>query len=251
MKAASAWCSPALMILIFLGNMRATVAVMLSIPLSALAAFLALNARWRHHQHDGAGRPRAGILAPDRQLRRRAGKHFPPSGDGRVPRSRCRKRRPGSGLPVLAATFTTAIVFFPVVFLYGVSRFLFTALAARGGALTVCFVRSRDDGGPALLREVHQDRRTTRQAHHPRRSGCFERFVRWFNRSYDRLLDALRHRGRQDCCVRPAATVHRHPRHLSFSALRCIPSWACRFFRAPTPASSSSTSRPPPARASK
>ena len=33
------------------------------------------------------------------------------------------------GLPVLAATFTTAIVFFPVVFLYGVSRFLFTALA--------------------------------------------------------------------------------------------------------------------------
>ncbi len=33
-------------------------------------------------------------------------------------------------LPVLAATFTTAIVFFPVLFLYGVSRFLFTALAA-------------------------------------------------------------------------------------------------------------------------
>ena len=32
-------------------------------------------------------------------------------------------------LPVLAATLTTAIVFFPVTFLYGVSRFLFTALA--------------------------------------------------------------------------------------------------------------------------
>src|SRR4029077_19394064 len=32
-------------------------------------------------------------------------------------------------LPVLAATLTTAIVFFPVVFLYGVSKFLFTALA--------------------------------------------------------------------------------------------------------------------------
>ncbi len=32
-------------------------------------------------------------------------------------------------LPVLAATLTTAIVFFPVIFLYGVSRFLFTALA--------------------------------------------------------------------------------------------------------------------------
>jgi multidrug efflux pump subunit AcrB len=34
----------ALMILIFLGNFRATLAVMLSIPLSALAAFLAINA---------------------------------------------------------------------------------------------------------------------------------------------------------------------------------------------------------------
>jgi HAE1 family hydrophobic/amphiphilic exporter-1 len=33
----------ALMILVFLGNGRATVAVMLSIPLSALAAFLILN----------------------------------------------------------------------------------------------------------------------------------------------------------------------------------------------------------------
>ena len=32
-------------------------------------------------------------------------------------------------LPVLAATLTTVVVFFPVVFLYGVSRFLFTALA--------------------------------------------------------------------------------------------------------------------------
>ncbi len=32
-------------------------------------------------------------------------------------------------LAVLAATFTTAIVFFPVVFLSGVSKYLFTALA--------------------------------------------------------------------------------------------------------------------------
>jgi len=32
-------------------------------------------------------------------------------------------------LPVLSATLTTAVVFFPVTFLYGVSRFLFSALA--------------------------------------------------------------------------------------------------------------------------
>src|SRR5207245_11736598 len=33
-------------------------------------------------------------------------------------------------LAVLAATIATSIVFFPVVFLYGVSRFLFVALAS-------------------------------------------------------------------------------------------------------------------------
>src|SRR5581483_7712959 len=32
-------------------------------------------------------------------------------------------------LPVLAATFATVVVFFPVTYLYGVSRFLFSALA--------------------------------------------------------------------------------------------------------------------------
>ena len=36
-------------------------------------------------------------------------------------------------LPVLAATLTTAVVFFPVTFLYGVSRFLFAALALAVG----------------------------------------------------------------------------------------------------------------------
>ena len=32
-------------------------------------------------------------------------------------------------LPVLAATLTTVVVFFPVTFLYGVSKYLFSALA--------------------------------------------------------------------------------------------------------------------------
>ena len=59
-------------------------------------------------------------------------------------------------MPVLAATFTTAIVFFPVVFLYGVSRFLFTALAAAVVFSLVCFLRGGNDGGAAVLRSLHQ-----------------------------------------------------------------------------------------------
>ena len=36
-------CLTALMILLFLGNLRATISVLLSIPISCLAAFIALN----------------------------------------------------------------------------------------------------------------------------------------------------------------------------------------------------------------
>jgi multidrug efflux pump subunit AcrB len=117
------------MILIFLGSLRATVAVCLSIPLSALVTFLVLalggssvNAMvlgglalvfsrlidnsvvvleniYRHMEHG----------MPAREAAERGGREV--------------------ALPVLAATLTTAVVFFPVTFLYGVSRFLFSALA--------------------------------------------------------------------------------------------------------------------------
>ena len=120
----------ALMILIFLGTMRATMAVSCLDSDLRLAAFLAAAMLGGSHQHHGAGRTGAGVLAPDRQLGRGAGKHLPSPGRwaSRLtwpPRRAARK----SQLPVLAATFTTAIVFFPVVFLYGVSKYLFTALA--------------------------------------------------------------------------------------------------------------------------
>ena len=49
--------------------------------------------------------------------------------EGRAPRRSGRKGRTEVALPVFAATLTTAVVFFPVMFLYGVSKFLFSALA--------------------------------------------------------------------------------------------------------------------------
>ena len=72
----------------------------------------------------------AGVFAIDRQLRGRAGEHLPASGNGRSSRKWPRRRAANEvALAVLAATLATAIVFFPVMFLYGVSRFLFVALA--------------------------------------------------------------------------------------------------------------------------
>ncbi len=52
----------------------------------------------------------------------------------------------------LAATLTTAVVFFPVTFLYGVSKFLFSALALAVVISLFALVLRRTDSRPAGLR---------------------------------------------------------------------------------------------------
>ena len=55
-----------LMILLFLGSMRATGAVLLSIPISALATFVVLVYDGQHDQHDDSRGARAGVFPRDR-----------------------------------------------------------------------------------------------------------------------------------------------------------------------------------------
>src|SRR5262249_22050359 len=118
-----------LMILLFLGSLRATAAVFLSIPLSALAAFLALSA--------GGGTVNTMVLGGLALAFSRLIDNsvivleniFRHLEMGEEPEIAAEKGANEVALAVLAATITTAIVFFPVVFLYGVSRFLFLALA--------------------------------------------------------------------------------------------------------------------------
>jgi len=120
----------ALMILIFLGNFRATLAVMLSIPLSALAAFLAINASGGSINTmvlGGLALAFSRLIDNSVVVLENIFRHLEM---GETPVVAAEKGGQEVAMPVLAATFTTAIVFFPVVFLYGVSRFLFTALAA-------------------------------------------------------------------------------------------------------------------------
>src|SRR6201987_3234235 len=120
----------ALMILIFLGSVRATLAVMLSIPLSALAAFLAINAGGGSINSmvlGGLALAFSRLIDNSVVVLENIFRHLE---EGEDPATAAERGGKEVALPVLAATFTTAIVFFPVVFLYGVSRFLFTALAA-------------------------------------------------------------------------------------------------------------------------
>jgi HAE1 family hydrophobic/amphiphilic exporter-1 len=118
-----------LMVLLFLGSMRATAAVFLSIPLSALAAFMAISA--------GGGSVNTMVLGGLALAFSRLIDNsvvvleniFRHLEMGEEPDVAAEKGGQEVALAVLAATLTTAIVFFPVVFLYGVSRFLFVALA--------------------------------------------------------------------------------------------------------------------------
>ena len=118
-----------LMILLFLGSLRATAAVFLSIPLSALAAFLAISA--------GGGTVNTMVLGGLALAFSRLIDNsvivleniFRHLEMGELPEVAAEKGGDEVALAVLAATLTTSIVFFPVVFLYGVSRFLFVALA--------------------------------------------------------------------------------------------------------------------------
>ena len=119
----------ALMILLFLGSIRATFAVLLSIPLSALAAFICIRI--------GGGSINTMVLAGLALAFSRLIDNsvvvleniFRHLELGESPAVAAERGGREVQLPVLAATFTTAIVFFPVALLYGVSRYLFTALA--------------------------------------------------------------------------------------------------------------------------
>jgi hydrophobic/amphiphilic exporter-1 (mainly G- bacteria), HAE1 family len=118
-----------LLILVFLGNIRATFAVFLSIPLSAFAAFIAL-------QMSGSS-VNAMILGGFALVFSRLIDNsvivleniFRHMELGETPEVAAEKGGQEVALAVLAATLTTAIVFFPVTFLAGVSKFLFSALA--------------------------------------------------------------------------------------------------------------------------
>lgn len=194
----------ALMILLFLGNFRATLAVMLSIPLSALAALLMLSLMGGTINSmvlGGLALAFSRLIDNSVVVLENIFRHLEM---GESAEDAAEKGGSEVALPVLAATFTTAIVFFPVVFLYGVSRFLFVALAlsvvlslfaSYVVAMTVVpLFCSR------FIRNEHME-----AAHRPG-GNLWERFVRGLNRLYDRNL--LRYDiSVRKTLLRPTATV--------------------------------------------
>lgn len=119
----------ALMILLFLGNFRATIAVLLSIPISCLATFLVLNAGGSSINTmvlGGLALALSRLIDNSVVVLENIFRHME-MGESPVVASELGGKE--VQLAVLAGTVCTCIVFFPVVLLYGVSKYLFTALA--------------------------------------------------------------------------------------------------------------------------
>ena len=118
-----------LMILLFLGSLRATSAVFLSIPLSALATFVVLymmDSTVNTMILGGLALAFSRIIDNSVISLENIYRHLE---GGALPAVAAEVGGNEVNLAVLAATLTTVIVFFPVTFLYGVSKFLFSALA--------------------------------------------------------------------------------------------------------------------------
>ena len=118
-----------LMVLVFLGSVRATIGVFLAIPMSVLAAIIML--------YMGGSSINTMILAGFALVFSRLIDNavivleniFRHLEMGEPPGVAAEKGGEEVSMAVLAATLTSSVVFFPVTFLYGVSRFLFSALA--------------------------------------------------------------------------------------------------------------------------
>jgi multidrug efflux pump subunit AcrB len=118
-----------LMILLFLGSPRATIAVMLSVPLSALACFLmdkGLGGTINTMILGGLALAFSRLIDNGVVVLENIFRYMEL---GEPPRIAAEKGGSEVSLAVLAATVTTSIVFLPVVSLSGVSKYLFTPLA--------------------------------------------------------------------------------------------------------------------------
>ena len=126
----------AAMILVFLGSPRATIAVLLSVPLSMIVCLLVTDSMGGSINSMILGGLALvfsrlidnGVIVLENIFR-----HMEL---GESPRVAAEKGGMEVSLAVLAATFTTAIVFSPVAFFNGVSKYIFTPLAL-GVALSI------------------------------------------------------------------------------------------------------------------
>jgi HAE1 family hydrophobic/amphiphilic exporter-1 len=187
-----------IMILLFLGSFRATAGVFLSIPLSALATFIVLymeDATVNAMILGGLALAFSRLIDNSVVVLENIYTHLE---KGEPAALAAEKGGKEVSLPVLAATLTTAIVFFPVTFLYGVSKYLFSALAI---AVVLALFASYVVAMTVMplfcakyLRHVgHHVGQAEKSAESFEQVSFGKRFNLWFNRQFEALLTAYDH----------------------------------------------------------
>jgi multidrug efflux pump subunit AcrB len=194
----------ALMILIFLGSMRGTISVLISIPVSCLAAFLLLNGfggTINTMVLGGLALVLSRLIDNSVVVLENIFRHMEEGEDAVTAAERGGQE---VQLAVLAATFTTAIVFFPVIFLYGVSKYLFTALALGVVLALAASYLVAMTVVPLFCARFMK----TAHGHggHQETRSMFGRFVAGFNHRYNRMLGKY-DRAVDKALARPKATV--------------------------------------------
>jgi multidrug efflux pump subunit AcrB len=184
-----------IMILVFLGSPRATLAVFLSIPLSALATFIALalgGSSVNAMILGGLALAFSRLIDNSVVVLENIFRHLEM---GESPKVAAERGGEEVALPVLAATLTLVVVLFPVIMLYGVSKYLFGALglslvlslfASYFVAMTVVPLFC------ANLIKAHQaDEELGTPPHNdaPKPKSWWRRFNAWFNHQFSNLLD--------------------------------------------------------------
>ena len=191
-----------LMILLFLGSPRATVAVMLSVPLSAVVCLLidrTMGGSINTMILGGLALAFSrlidnGVVVLENIFR------YMEMGEGPVAASE--KGGEEVSMAVLAATVTTSIVFLPVASLSGVSKYLFTPLAL--GVVLSIFASY-----VFAMTVIPLYCATFVKAHHAeeeKKRSWFKKIVDRFNIQFQRLLDWYEKVAKR-CMVRPGFTT--------------------------------------------
>ncbi|MGO9605744.1 MAG: efflux RND transporter permease subunit [Candidatus Binataceae bacterium] len=171
-----------LMILIFLGSFRSTFAIYLSIPLSILAATfgLFLNGSTINIMTLGGFALAIGRLVDDSVVvLENINRHLE---EGKQPAIAAREGAEEVALPVLASTITTIIVFFPVMFLFGVAKYLFSALA-----LAVVLAMMGSYVVAMSVIPIYCARFLKAETGENESTGLFDRLFAAFNHRYERF----------------------------------------------------------------
>ena len=242
-----------LMILLFLGSPRATFAVLLSIPLSALVCLMitrVMGGSINTMLLGGLALAFSRLIDDSVVVLENIFRFMEM---GMAPREAAEKGGMEVSLAVLAATSTTSIVFFPVAFLTGISKYIFTPLAL-GVVFSIfasyVFAMSVVPLFCATFVRIEHEEDAEHEEHGEKKKiSFFQRIVAKFNQHFQRLLERYEALGK----TRPGQARphgHRDPGG-SFpgDSLSSFPSSAAPTSRAPIQGNSSSTSGCPAARA--